>query len=158
MSMIKLGITAEEAAKETEKKDFPLIAEGDYTLRIDAIQEGTYPSGRPNLKFRTAITQDPVNPIDVHNRVIFHTVPLPWINTSGVHDRSGLGLLVSLTKGCGIVWDEEDLDTDSMLGCTFQAKVVQTPRKRKDATGALIVQTNDKGETIVDNEIKRVNY
>lgn len=159
MSMINLGVTMAEAEKETEKKEFPLISESDYVFRIDGSQEGTYPQGRPNLKFRCAIAATPDNPSESHNRIIFHTVPLPWINTSGTHDRSGLGLLVSLVKGCGIEWDENDLDTDVLTGCTFKAKLIQKPRQRKDpTTGAMTAVLNDDGTPKVDNEIKRIYY
>ena len=152
MSIIDLGITAKDAEKAGTGGNFPPLPEDDYELSIHGAEQRQWPSGRPNLNVRF----DVINHPQFTGRVVFKSYPLPWINTRGEEDSGGIGMLHSLFTGCGTSWEDTSFDTEDLIGATCKARVIQKARMTKNGDGELVEVTDENGNPVFDNDIRKV--
>ena len=121
---IELGIGQEQMDKESQ---VPPVADGTYEFVIDHVDVGNTLEGRPQLTWWLKI----LNRVEYPNRMLRYNTPLPWKDSKGEIDTSGVSFLNSILKAVGVqVVGTQSPDAPAYQGMTGTMRVSQ--KKRKD--------------------------
>jgi hypothetical protein len=94
MSPIELGIGWGEMEKEARGKPLP---DATYEFIVDHIDEQETAAGRPRWIWFLKVINHP----QYNGRTVRYGTPLPWTDSSGQKDTSGIAFLFRMINGCG---------------------------------------------------------
>jgi len=124
MSIIDMGITYDEFENApAEKTGFKPIEPGDYEVVIESLTERMAQTGRPMLAARFSIINHPT----YTNRKLFRDMPLAYTDGQGNRITSGTGILASMCKSAGVMWEGTALDASELIGLSLMVRVKVVP-------------------------------